>query len=105
MNRKDRIPALRSFLLDNSGLLRTTTLDLVAARFEKETGLTASKQTVANVADRLALKRRRKRGPVPTKTAEEKLESKRTRQRNWLRKKRQNSRAKAALAGKEVLSS
>ncbi|MCH8844587.1 MAG: hypothetical protein IID61_16625 [SAR324 cluster bacterium] len=80
-------------------------MDHVAAEFEKETGLTASKQTVANVADHLALKRRRKRGPVPTKTAEEKLESKRTRQRNWLRKKRQNSRAKAALAGKEVLSS
>lgn len=102
MNQRDKTAALKRFLLGHAGLLNSVALYQAAAEFERQTGLTASKQSVANVADRLALKRRRKRGPVPTRTGEEKLESKRTRQRNWLRKKRQNSRSKAS-ARKEAL--
>ena len=88
MIRSQKTAALGTFLLENCLLLKRATLAEISAAFESETGFTTSNQGAANVADSVGLERRRRRGPVTTKTEQEKRYSKRARQRHWLRKKR-----------------
>ena len=82
------------FLRANRKLLKKATREKVREAFKAETGLAVSCQWIGDVADAQKIPRRRVRGPARWRSAKEKLDAKRARQRIWLAAKRQRPKGK-----------